>query len=124
MGIQTNTRSPKIIAAFGGENCSGPSDTTESCNVQECPGTKLLSNDLFVCPTMFSALINFIFTTVVDCEWGDWEVSDCSKECGGGIQFKTRIETVIAAYGGQECSGQWNVTESCNTQNCPGKIEV
>ena len=78
----------------------------------------------FIFPTTFSVLINFLFTPVVDCEWGDWDASECSEECGGGIQFKTRIQTVIAAHGGQECSGQSNVTESCNTQNCPGKIEI
>ena len=37
-GERTNRRSPYVKAAFGGETCSGPSNLTEECNNQECPG--------------------------------------------------------------------------------------
>ena len=57
----------------------------------------------------------------MDCEWGEWQLGECSKECGGGTRINTRSLKVIAAHGGVECSGLSNVTEMCNTQECPGK---
>ena len=38
-GMRTNTRVPKVDAQHGGEECTGSSSITESCNVHECPGT-------------------------------------------------------------------------------------
>ena len=37
-GMRTNTRAPKVDAQHGGEECTGSSSITESCNEQECPG--------------------------------------------------------------------------------------
>ena len=37
-GTQIDTRHKKIKAAFGGEECAGPSNITKECNTQECPG--------------------------------------------------------------------------------------
>ena len=37
-GTLTKTRTPKVDAEHGGENCTGHTEITESCNVQECPG--------------------------------------------------------------------------------------
>ena len=59
---------------------------------------------------------------LVDCVWDDWETSECSKDCGGGIKFKTRVPEKDAAFGGRECTGLSNITESCNIQKCPGTI--
>ena len=37
-GTQIDTRLKKIKAAYGGEECAGPSNITKECNTQNCPG--------------------------------------------------------------------------------------
>ena len=37
-GTRLNTREPIVLAAYGGKECSGLSNATEICNIQECPG--------------------------------------------------------------------------------------
>ncbi len=50
---------------------------------------------------------------VVDCQWSEW--SECSVNCGGGIQTRT-IKTE-AQGGGEQCIGSFQQT--CNTNPCP-----
>ena len=61
-----------------------------------------------------------ICTIVVHCEWNDWVVGECSKECGGGTRTNTRTEKESASQGGDECVGLSSLEESCNVQECPG----
>ena len=50
-------------------------------------------------------------------EFGDW--SDCSAECGGGTQTRTRTCTNPApARGGADCVGEGEETRACNTDDC------
>ena len=58
----------------------------------------------------------------VDCEWDEWNVGECSKACGGGERTNTRDKKVEASNGGEECSESAIVTESCNIDECPGKL--
>ena len=52
-------------------------------------------------------------------DFGDW--SECSAECGGGTQTRTRTCTNPApAHGGDDCLGDSTETRKCNTQACPG----
>ena len=37
-GKRINSRSIRINAANGGTNCTGLSEVTEICNIQDCPG--------------------------------------------------------------------------------------
>ena len=46
-GTRTNTRTKKVPAAYGGEQCDGVAAIEESCNVQKCPG-----NEIFYCIKM------------------------------------------------------------------------
>ena len=57
---------------------------------------------------------------LVDCVWSDWtpEWTTCSKDCGGGSQSKTRSKSVVADHGGQECTGDTEKVQACNTTEC------
>ena len=59
---------------------------------------------------------------LVNCEWGEWNSGDCSKECGGGTRINKRVHKIEASHGGDECSGDSNSTQPCNTQECPGRL--
>ena len=75
----------------------------------------------------FWVLVNFIlieiyiYTYTVDggySDFGDW--SECSAECGGGTQTRTRTCTNPApANGGADCVGDNSETRECNPQRCP-----
>ena len=58
---------------------------------------------------------------LVDCEWGQFKIGECSQTCGGGMRTNTRSRIVTAEHGGVECQGLNAVEESCNNQECPGK---
>ena len=96
-GEQTETRTEKISAKHGGDECPGPASMVVSCNEQECP---------------------------VDCVWGEWQYGDCSKDCGGGTQPMMRVKTVEAQYGGTECEGEAYSEQECNPDPCPGTKNI
>ena len=68
-----------------------------------------------------SGLIVYLNLQLVNCEWGEWRVGECSKTCGGGTKTNRRSPNVNAVFGGESCSGPSNITEVCNIQECPGK---
>ena len=50
-------------------------------------------------------------------QWSEW--SECSAECGGGTQTKTRTCTNPApANGGADCVGDSSKTRECNIRAC------
>lgn len=51
-------------------------------------------------------------------DWTDW--GNCDVTCGGGSQLRSRTCNG-PFHGGQNCSGAWEETQTCNSQNCPGK---
>jgi hypothetical protein len=62
------------------------------------------------------------FNTLVDCEWNEWKIGECSQTCGGGERTNTRDKKIREAHGGKECSGSSTITETCNVNDCPGKL--
>ena len=95
----TQTRSKKCnnpAPANGGADCEGESSETRSCNEQACP---------------------------VNGGWGDWsDWSECSAECGGGTQTRSKkCNNPAPANGGADCEGEDTETRECNTQSCVGK---
>ncbi|KAM5245947.1 A disintegrin and metalloproteinase with thrombospondin motifs 8 [Ctenodactylus gundi] len=50
--------------------------------------------------------------------WGPW--GECSRSCGGGVQFSYRECTEPEPQnGGQYCLGQRTKYQSCHTEDCP-----
>ena len=47
--------------------------------------------------------------------WGEW--SDCSKACGDGVLTRKRVHSIFAQYGGQNCTGEQQVTQHCNVMD-------
>jgi hypothetical protein len=58
-------------------------------------------------------------TTVQDCRvtlWGQW--SACTKDCGGGVQNRTRQIFAQPANGGLACPHALRETQACNNDTC------
>ncbi|XP_074836869.1 A disintegrin and metalloproteinase with thrombospondin motifs 4 [Carettochelys insculpta] len=50
--------------------------------------------------------------------WGPW--GECSRTCGGGVQFSTReCNKPVPRNGGKYCEGKRTQYRSCSTQECP-----
>ena len=50
--------------------------------------------------------------------WTDW--TNCSADCGGGNQTRTRTCTnPVPAHGGTQCEGNSSETQNCNSHACP-----
>lgn len=59
---------------------------------------------------------------VVDCQWSDWQIGECSVPCGGGTRTNNRSKIVEEKNEGSACTGEPTEREDCNYQNCPGKL--
>ncbi|XP_027137880.1 A disintegrin and metalloproteinase with thrombospondin motifs 2 isoform X3 [Larimichthys crocea] len=55
-----------------------------------------------------------------DGNWGTWsEFGQCSRTCGGGVQFRTRdCDNPRPANGGRTCVGATYQFQMCNTNKC------
>ena len=94
-GTKTRTRTCTDPApAYEGNNCEGTATETQDCNTHGCP---------------------------VDGGWSDFGAwSECSADCEGGTQTRTRTCTNPApANGGADCVGDATETQDCNTHGCP-----
>ena len=72
--------------------CKQALDVVEECNKQSCPEWT---------------------------EWGEW--TTCSKSCSGGQRRKFRqcVDKVKGNVHESQCSGDNELVEDCNTQDCP-----
>ncbi|RUS87810.1 hypothetical protein EGW08_004409 [Elysia chlorotica] len=80
------------LALHGGENCTGPSEQNNTCNMHHCP-------------------VNGVWNM-----WSDWSI--CTVTCGGGNQSRQR-DCQGPFHGGDPCEGLTEETQDCNIQNCP-----
>ena len=117
-GTQTGERHYAQLAENGGQECTGETTTTQSCNEQECPGKCIFSH----CQGT-SQDRKLTFAAKIDCAWSAYSWGECDKTCGGGYQYGERT---VARYadGGKECEGEAASTRSCNTDPCPGNIHI
>eukprot|EP01084_Bolivina_argentea_P261651 442264_1 len=89
-GSQTQTRRVIQSPANGGAPCPAVMQT-QPCNTHPCP---------------------------VDCQVSGWRAfSECSKQCGGGEQVRTRQIIVSAATGGAPCPALIE-SQVCNVDPC------
>ena len=65
-------------------------------------------------------IISFLFYITVNCVWNDWTANwtDCSQDCGGGMQYKSRHKLIEAQHNGQECVGEAQRVQECNMTAC------
>ncbi|XP_003219095.1 A disintegrin and metalloproteinase with thrombospondin motifs 1 [Anolis carolinensis] len=51
--------------------------------------------------------------------WGPW--GECSRSCGGGVQYSLReCDNPVPKNGGKYCEGKRVQYRSCNIEDCPG----
>merc|ERR1711988_368697 len=106
-GFQYFERTMLVKSQNGGKSCTGSSLKRENCNDHNCPDTTTTTTTTTTVPK-------------IDCQWSGWSKSgECSKSCGGGVQYFERIINVKSQNGGQSCTGSRTKREYCNTQNCP-----
>jgi len=89
---------------------------------ENCKGTYHVSHYFSLISNLDTKLqifSNFLTYIPVDCEWSEWKIGECSKQCGGGRRINKREQNVLAAHGGRECSGPTELDEPCNTHKCP-----
>ncbi|KAK6485415.1 A disintegrin and metalloproteinase with thrombospondin motifs 1-like [Huso huso] len=62
-----------------------------------------------------------LYQTPVNGGWGAWGPwGDCSRTCGGGVQYSFReCDNPIPKNGGKYCEGKRVQYHSCNTMDCP-----
>lgn len=145
-GIRKSTRTCTEVA-HGGKPCVGDTEKTEGCNDFACPvdgkwtkwgaweectvscggGTKTRERS---CDGPFYGGADCVGDNLetaecgtskcpVDGVLGKWSVwSDCSKDCGGGEQERTR-ECEGPFYGGKDCDGKRKEVQNCNVIKCP-----
>ena len=56
----------------------------------------------------------------MDGAFGNWiEWSDCTKRCGGGMQYRTReCNNPLPSGGGEDCKGSNIETQKCGVEIC------
>ena len=92
------------------------------CNMKKEFLKKSIIQPFFLIGQASFYLLGFklLFFFLEDCVWGPWSTwLSCSKTCGGGTTYRSRIKTKIEQFGGT-CSGSGSESKSCNTQSCPG----
>ena len=61
---------------------------------------------------------------VVDCEWNEWVIGECSEECGDGTQTMTRTIKANEEFGGKPCEGEASIEEQCFIKECARKDKL
>ena len=70
---------------------------------------------------LFETITILSIADPVDCTWSEWEEwSTCGATCGIGSKTRHRMKSTEAANGGADCSGEAQMTMSCNAGECPG----
>lgn len=96
------------------------------CSEGAVGGIKLLSREVVAessqygsaCPALNASVRCNQVECPVDCVLSDWsQFSKCSKECGGGVQTRTRSKVQSPKFGGHTCESLQEM-QPCNTGSC------
>jgi uncharacterized protein YegL len=96
------------------------------CNAGATGGIRKLEREVVVgaslygaaCPALNASMRCNQIECPVDCVLSEWsEYSRCSKECGGGVQTRTRGKLTLPLNGGQSCQ-TLQESQPCNTGSC------
>ncbi|XP_043927284.1 A disintegrin and metalloproteinase with thrombospondin motifs 1 [Protopterus annectens] len=122
-----------------GEDSKHCPDTVSTCSTLWCTGT---SGGVLVCQTkhfpwadgttcgegkwcLEGRCVNKTdkkhYDTPVHGGWGSWRSwGECSRTCGGGVQYSFRdCDNPVPKNGGKYCEGKRVQYRSCNTDECP-----
>jgi len=103
-----------------------PSECSVACDDTMQGGVQLLRREVLTRNTKWGATCaNLTLTTrcnqvrcPIDCALSDWSSwSQCTKECGGGVETRTRSQLTKPKYGGHACDSLQDA-RPCNSGSC------
>ncbi|XP_070552543.1 fibropellin-1-like [Ptychodera flava] len=120
-----NTFHCACLEEYQGVTCSERIDFCED-NLCQNGATCVIVNTTYTCDCNDDFKGEFCDIKIVNGSWSVWsDWSECTASCDGGTYFKTRTcDDPPPLNGGLDCQGESNVTEPCNTEECPGCIKV
>ncbi|CAD7936457.1 unnamed protein product [Amoebophrya sp. A120] len=108
-GIKDRTRRITQTSSKGGKPCDGATKEVEPCNIPGDGTTDYGEN----CKN-----------EPVDCVLGEWSYwSDCSAECEGGSQVRTRDIVTKPKGSGKPCEGSLEQVQGCNAFVCSNAVD-
>jgi Mg-chelatase subunit ChlD len=106
------------------QECSKPCiplDCTENCTPGEQDMTRTVTQEASLgaaCPALKLVKTCGDIKCPIDCVQSAWsEFGKCTKECGGGVQQRSRNVEQRAMYGGEACAAN-SESQQCNVQSC------
>lgn len=126
MTVSMNIKGTKTPDFFQDCKVSKWSDVSPGCSVSCGGGVVKRERHIEVhpvrgtaCPTLNAVASCNTHHCPIDCKLGDWSGwGACSaRECGGGVQDRTRPVNVEPMYSGEQC-GETEEVRNCNMQAC------
>eukprot|EP00928_Gymnodinium_smaydae_P011961 TRINITY_DN14376_c0_g1_i1.p1 TRINITY_DN14376_c0_g1~~TRINITY_DN14376_c0_g1_i1.p1 ORF type:complete len:903 (-),score=142.13 TRINITY_DN14376_c0_g1_i1:9-2717(-) len=106
--------------------CTVPCDDTMVGGVETLTREVITKNKNYgaACPALNMTKKCGQYKCPVDCKLSDWEeYSKCTKECGGGVQTRSRQLLVKPKNGGKACDTLQD-TRACNTGTCDRNCDL
>lgn len=150
-GTQKRSRTVLVASAYNGTSCPALAES-QACSIKPCPvdcamgvwsnwsactktcgtGSRSRVRTVLTAPQNNGAACGLTSETQVCgadpcpifCQVGNWTAwSACSKSCGGGISFRTRVVTVQPKFTNQACP-TLREEVACGTEPCPVACQV
>ncbi|XP_030846158.1 signal peptide, CUB and EGF-like domain-containing protein 1 [Strongylocentrotus purpuratus] len=110
---------------FTGPTCEGFVDICQE-NYCQHGGTCSTIEGQLVCACEVGLSGDHCEFEIIDGGWNGWSPwSECPVTCGEGVHSRTRnCDNPEPQNGGQPCEGEGEQEEPCNTEECPGCIDL